>query len=81
MPATTEYWINDQSGDPLFVTTVQANAGMVKMLPEILKQVRAAVGDRQVTIVFDRGGLRLSTAPGLEVWIRRPGGDLPQSAP
>ena len=56
MPATTDYWVNDQSGDPLFVTTVQANAGMVKMLPEILKQVRELVGDRQVTIVFDRGG-------------------------
>ena len=42
---TTDYWVNDQAGDPLFVTTVQANAGMVKMLPEILKQVREVVGD------------------------------------
>ncbi len=42
---TTNYWANDQSGDPLFVTTVQTNAGMVKMLPEILKQVREVVGD------------------------------------
>ena len=56
LPATTDYWINDQSGDPLFVMTAQANAGMVKMLPDVLTQVRQLVGDRRVTIVFDRGG-------------------------
>jgi DNA-binding CsgD family transcriptional regulator len=56
MPATTDYWVNDQRGDPLFVMTAPANAGMVKMLPEILGQVRRLVGDRPVTIVFDRGG-------------------------
>jgi DNA-binding CsgD family transcriptional regulator len=56
MPATTDYWVNDQAGDPLFVITAAANAGMVKMLPEVLTQVRQLVGTRRVTIVFDRGG-------------------------
>jgi len=56
MPATTDYWINDQAGDPLFVMTASANAGMVKMLPEVLSEVRKLVGDSRVTIVFDRGG-------------------------
>ncbi len=56
MPATTDYWVNDQRGDPLLVMTAPANAGMVKMLPEILEQVRRLVGERPVTIVFDRGG-------------------------
>jgi transposase len=56
MPATTDYWINDQSGDPLFVVTAQANAGMTKMLPAVLAEVRRLVGERRVTIVFDRGG-------------------------
>lgn len=56
MPATTDYWINDQSGDPLFVITAQANAGMTKMLPMVLAEVRRLVGERRVTIVFDRGG-------------------------
>jgi hypothetical protein len=56
LPATTDYWVNDQKGDPLFVMTAQANAGMVKMLPEVLKEVRSLVGDRRITIVFDRGG-------------------------
>lgn len=56
MPATTDYWVNDPSGDPLFVMTAQANVGMVKMLPDVLAEVRKLVGERRVTIVFDRGG-------------------------
>jgi len=56
LPATSDYWVNDSAGDPLFVVTAQANAGLVKMLPGILAQVRALVGKRRVTVVFDRGG-------------------------
>ena len=41
MPATSDYWVNDSSGDPLFVVTAEANAGLVKMLPGILDQVRS----------------------------------------
>ena len=56
LPATSDYWVNDSAGDPLFVVTAEANAGLVKMLPEILVQVRALVGRRRLTVVFDRGG-------------------------
>lgn len=56
MPATTDYWVNDVTRDPVFVVTAEANAGMVKMLPKVLEQVRALVGERRITIVFDRGG-------------------------
>jgi transposase len=56
MPATSDYWLNDQSGDPVFVITAEANAGLVKMLPAILAEVRALVGERRLTVVFDRGG-------------------------
>jgi transposase len=56
MPATTDYWVNDAVGEPLFVVTAEANAGLVKMLPALLAEVRALVGERRVTIVFDRGG-------------------------
>ena len=34
LPATSDYWVNDSAGDPLFVVTAEANAGLVKMLPE-----------------------------------------------
>lgn len=56
MPATTDYWVNDAVGDPLFVVTAEANRGLVKMLPAVLEQVRGLVGERRVTVVFDRGG-------------------------
>ena len=56
MPATSDYWVNDREGDPLFVVTAEANAGLVKMLPGLLQEVRRLVGKRRVTFVFDRGG-------------------------
>jgi transposase len=56
MPATSDYWVNDTTGDPLFVVTADANAGLVKMLPSILAQIRSLLGRRRVTVVFDRGG-------------------------
>jgi transposase len=56
LPATTDYWVNDAEGEPLFVVTADANQGLTKMLPTVLAQVRALVGDRRVTVVFDRGG-------------------------
>lgn len=56
MPATSDYWVNDKAGDPLFVVTAEANAGLVKMLPLLLGEVRALVGERRTTVAFDRGG-------------------------
>lgn len=57
IPATTDYWVNDKRGDPLFVVTAEANAALTKMLPVILKEVRTLLGPhRRATIVFDRGG-------------------------
>ena len=35
-PATSNYGVNDAIGEPLFVITAEANAGMVKMLPPVL---------------------------------------------
>jgi len=55
-PATSDYWVNDARGEPLFVVTAEANAGLVKMLPPLLSEVRSLVGERRVTVVFDRGG-------------------------
>ena len=56
MPATTDYWVNDAEGEPLFVVTTEANRSLAEMLPEVLDEVRALVGERRVTVVFDRGG-------------------------
>jgi transposase len=72
LPATSDYWVNDSSGDPLFVVTAEANAGLVKVLPGILAQVRALVGQRRLTVVFDRGGF----SPKLFLQILEAGFDL-----
>jgi prepilin-type processing-associated H-X9-DG protein len=56
LPATTDYWVNDQKGEPLFVVTALANAGLTAMLLPLLGEIRTLVGERRVTVVFDRGG-------------------------
>src|SRR5262252_7764379 len=56
MPACTDYWINDSCGDPLLVITGEVDAALTKAMPRLLREVREVVGERRVTIVFDRGG-------------------------
>lgn len=57
VPATTDYWVNDRKGEPLFVVTAEANAAMTHVLVPILEEVRRLLGPRRrITIVFDRGG-------------------------
>jgi hypothetical protein len=72
MPATTDYWVNDTLGGPLFVVTAEANAGLAKMLPDLLQEIRRLVGGRRVTVVFDRGGY----SPKLFLAILAAGFDL-----
>ena len=56
MPASTDYWINDRSGEPLLVITGEIDAALTKALPRLLGEVRRLVGEQRVTVVFDRGG-------------------------
>jgi hypothetical protein len=56
LPATTDHWVGDMEGCPVFVITAEANDALTKMLPLILKEARGFMGDRRVTFVFDRGG-------------------------
>jgi len=57
VPATTDYWVNDRKGEPLFVVTAEANAQMTHVLIPILEEARRLLGPRRrITIVFDRGG-------------------------
>jgi hypothetical protein len=72
MPATTDYWVNDMTGDPLFVVTAEANAGLVTLFPGLLQEVRNLIGPRRVTFVFDRGGF----SPKLFLQILAAGFDL-----
>lgn len=55
-PATSDYWVNDADGEPLFVVPTEANTHMVQILPDILKETRSLIGERRATVIFDRGG-------------------------
>jgi hypothetical protein len=78
-PATTDYWLNDQRGDPLFVVTANANAALTKMLIPVLAEVRELLGSRRrSTIVFGRGGwspklFRRLLAMGFDILTYRKG--------
>lgn len=72
MPATTDYWVNDTEGDPLFVVTAEVNAGLVTVFPSLLRELRGLLSSRRVTFVFDRGGY----SPKLFLQILAAGFDL-----
>ncbi|MGH9304744.1 MAG: putative transposase, partial [Acidimicrobiales bacterium] len=55
-PATVETWACDERGDPVFVVTSVLSASLVSELRRLLPELRDIVGDRRVTVVFDRGG-------------------------
>ena len=54
--AVTDTWLNDANGDPLFVVTSELNQGLVGALPALLADAREFIGERSLTVVFDRGG-------------------------
>ena len=58
MPATTDYWVNDENAEPLMFVTAPANDGLLAMMDqEVLPEIRRLAGDeRRVTLIFDREG-------------------------
>jgi hypothetical protein len=56
MPATVDHWVNDRDGDPLLVVTATPTASTARELPGVLEEIRKVIGERRVTVVFDRGG-------------------------
>jgi hypothetical protein len=77
---TTDYWVNDQKGEPLFVVTAEANAAMTRMLVPILEELRPLFSARRrLTVVFDRAGwsptlFRQIVAMGIDILTYRKGG-------
>jgi hypothetical protein len=56
MSAVTDYWVNDEDGQPLLVISAKANEVLATMLLPVLEDVRGLIGNRRATVVFDRGG-------------------------
>jgi len=55
-PATEETWVADAHGEPVFVVTTPPGNSMVAEMRRLLPELRALVGERRLTICFDRGG-------------------------
>jgi hypothetical protein len=58
MPATTDFWVNDERAEPLFCVTAEANDSLLSVLEhDIFPHVRELVGEtRRVSVLFDREG-------------------------
>jgi len=57
MPATTDFWVNDENSEPLFLITAEANDSLLSMIDrEVIPHIKALAGDRRVTMIFDREG-------------------------
>jgi len=56
-PASTDTWVNDAQGSPVFVVTSELNASLTKVLEPIVDELQQLLGTkRRFTIIFDRGG-------------------------
>ncbi len=55
-PATVETWAADANGDPVFVVVAPVGASLVSELRRLLPELKGLVGERRLTICFDRGG-------------------------
>jgi transposase len=54
--ATAETWIADTDGDPVMVLTAPPSTSLAAELVRLLPELRTIVGQRRVTLIFDRGG-------------------------
>jgi hypothetical protein len=55
-PGHTDVYVHDASGRALFYLNRPLNDSLVKVLPDIVMEIRTAVGDQRILLVFDRGG-------------------------
>ena len=57
MPATTDFWVNDESSEPLFLITAEANDSLLSMIDsQVIPDIKKLAGDKRVTLIFDREG-------------------------
>jgi hypothetical protein len=57
MPATTDFWVNDENTEPLFLITAEANDSLLSMIEsKVIPEVKSLAGERRVTPIFDREG-------------------------
>ncbi|MBT9166395.1 MAG: hypothetical protein DDT25_01080 [Chloroflexi bacterium] len=56
IPGVEQYFVNDRKGRPLFFFSAQPHKSLSQMLPQLVEHIRSVIGEREFTLVFDRGG-------------------------
>ena len=56
LPGLLTYFVNDAQGRPLLFVTEAANASLARAMPRVISAIRAVLGERPFTVIFDRGG-------------------------
>jgi hypothetical protein len=72
LPGVMSYFVGDESGRPLLFITGEVANSLAKAMPAIVEGIRAVIGERSFTVIFDRGGYdgRLFT------WLKNQGIDF-----
>jgi hypothetical protein len=55
-PGHTDVYVHDATGRALYFLNRPLNDSLVKVLPDLVREIRAVVPDQRVILVFDRGG-------------------------
>jgi transposase len=71
-PSLSTFHVGDQKGRPLLFLAQPAGGSMTAAMPDIVNEIRLAVGDRRFTVLFDRGGFDSK----LFVWLLGEGVDF-----
>jgi transposase len=71
-PSLSTYHVGDQRGRPLLFLAQPAGGSLSAAMPDIVHEIRLAVGDRRFTVLFDRGGFDSK----LFVWLVGEGVDF-----
>ena len=54
-PGRTQHFINDRQGRPLFFLLREGNEAFSALMPRLIEETHALVGEHQITFIFDRG--------------------------
>ena len=70
-PGQTDVYIHDATGQALFFVNRPLNDHLSKVLPAVVKEIRAVAKDEKILLIFDRGGysgplFRKLTAEGID---------------
>lgn len=70
-PGQTDVYIHDATGRALFFVNRPLNDHLSKVLPAVVKEIRAVAKDEKILLIFDRGGysgplFRKLTAEGID---------------